>query len=79
MHQDKEGIVTCLDEQRHGYESGDYVTFSEIMVRVIQLISETLRLSYFWPDFLFIAFQGMTELNGCEPRELKVLGMITYL
>lgn len=27
---DKEGIVTCLDETRHGLEDGDYVTFSEV-------------------------------------------------
>ncbi|KAI7899270.1 ubiquitin-activating emzyme E1 [Cokeromyces recurvatus] len=26
----KEGIVTCLDEVRHGLEDGDYVTFKEI-------------------------------------------------
>ncbi len=25
-----EGVVTCLDEQRHGFEDGDYVTFSEV-------------------------------------------------
>ncbi len=46
--QDGEGVVTCIDETRHGYESGDYVTFSEV--------------------------QGMTQLNGCEPRKIKVLG-----
>lgn len=40
--------MTCLDEARHGFESGDYVTFTEI--------------------------QGMTELNGCKPVEIKVLG-----
>lgn len=28
--QDKEAIVTCLDETRHGLEDGDYVTFSEV-------------------------------------------------
>lgn len=28
--QDKEGVVTCLDETRHGYEDGDYVQFSEV-------------------------------------------------
>uniref|UniRef100_A0AAQ5Z4H0 E1 ubiquitin-activating enzyme n=1 Tax=Amphiprion ocellaris TaxID=80972 RepID=A0AAQ5Z4H0_AMPOC len=44
----KQGVVTCLDEARHGFESGDYVTFTEI--------------------------QGMTELNGCQPVEIKVLG-----
>jgi len=51
--QDKNGIVTCIDEARHGYENGDYVTFSEV--------------------------QGMTELNGCEPREIKVLGKLSLM
>lgn len=41
-------MVTCLDEARHGFESGDFVTFTEV--------------------------QGMTELNGCQPVEIKVLG-----
>ena len=27
---DENGIVTCLDEQRHGFEDGMYVTFSEV-------------------------------------------------
>lgn len=27
---DKEGVVTCIDDTRHGMEDGDYVTFSEI-------------------------------------------------
>ncbi|XP_071960518.1 ubiquitin-like modifier-activating enzyme 1 isoform X2 [Antedon mediterranea] len=27
---DKDGIVMCLDETRHGLESGDYVTFAEV-------------------------------------------------
>lgn len=49
---DSEGVVTCLDEARHGYEDGDYVTFAEV--------------------------QGMTELNGCSPRPIKVLGPYTF-
>ncbi|KAJ8301710.1 hypothetical protein KUTeg_020697, partial [Tegillarca granosa] len=49
---DNEGVVTCLDEARHGYEDGDYVTFAEV--------------------------QGMTELNGCSPRPIKVLGPYTF-
>lgn len=49
---DVEGVVTCLDETRHGMEDGDYVTFSEV--------------------------QGMVELNGCEPRKIKVLGPYTF-
>ena len=47
-----EGVVTCLDETRHGMEDGDYVQFAEV--------------------------QGMTELNGCEPRKIKVLGPYTF-
>ncbi|XP_033645283.1 ubiquitin-like modifier-activating enzyme 1 [Asterias rubens] len=27
---EKECVVTCLDESRHGFESGDYVSFTEI-------------------------------------------------
>uniref|UniRef100_A0A665UNT0 E1 ubiquitin-activating enzyme n=1 Tax=Echeneis naucrates TaxID=173247 RepID=A0A665UNT0_ECHNA len=49
---DNPGVVTCLDEARHGLESGDYVTFTEV--------------------------QGMTELNGCQPVEIKVLGPYTF-
>ncbi|KAL5487808.1 UBA1 [Sanghuangporus weigelae] len=30
IDKDKEGIVTCLEETRHGLEDGDFVTFSEI-------------------------------------------------
>uniref|UniRef100_A0A8D3CNN1 E1 ubiquitin-activating enzyme n=1 Tax=Scophthalmus maximus TaxID=52904 RepID=A0A8D3CNN1_SCOMX len=37
---------------RHGFESGDFVTFTEV--------------------------QGMTELNGCQPVEIKVLGKTCY-
>ena len=50
--QDKEGVVTCLDETRHGLEDGDFVTFTEV--------------------------QGMTELNGCEPRKITVKGPYTF-
>ncbi|TIA74399.1 hypothetical protein E3P92_01288 [Wallemia ichthyophaga] len=30
IENDNEGMVTCLDDTRHGLEDGDYVTFSEI-------------------------------------------------
>ncbi|OJT04112.1 Ubiquitin-activating enzyme E1 1 [Trametes pubescens] len=52
VDKDKEGVVTCLDETRHGLEDGDFVTFSEV--------------------------QGMTELNGCEPRKITVKGPYTF-
>jgi ubiquitin-activating enzyme E1 len=44
--------VTCLDETRHGFQDGDFVTFAEV--------------------------EGMHELNGCEPRKIKVLGPYTF-
>ncbi|CAI9181566.1 unnamed protein product [Rangifer tarandus platyrhynchus] len=46
------GIVTCLDESRHGFESGDFISFTEV--------------------------QGMNELNGICPLEIKVLGRYTF-
>ncbi|TBU32859.1 ubiquitin activating enzyme [Dichomitus squalens] len=52
VDKDSEGVVTCLDETRHGLEDGDFVTFSEV--------------------------QGMTELNGCEPRKVTVKGPYTF-
>lgn len=30
ISKEKESVVTCLDETRHGFEDGDYVTFSEV-------------------------------------------------
>ncbi|KAF5304648.1 hypothetical protein FQR65_LT07930 [Abscondita terminalis] len=49
---DGNGIVTCIEDARHGLEDGDYVTFSEV--------------------------QGMSELNNCEPRKVKVMGPYTF-
>ena len=47
------GIVTCLDESRHRFESGDFVSFTEV--------------------------QGMNELNGICPLEIKVLHMLSWV
>ena len=30
--QAEESVVTCSDETRHNFQSGDYVTFSEVQV-----------------------------------------------
>ncbi|XP_025206612.1 ubiquitin-like modifier-activating enzyme 1 [Melanaphis sacchari] len=49
---EEQGVVTCLDESRHGFEDGDYVTFQEV--------------------------QGMTEINGCKPKKITVLGPYTF-
>ena len=49
ISQEEEGLVTVLDEGRHGLEDGDFVTFTEV--------------------------KGMAELNGCEPKQVKVKPM----
>lgn len=49
---DEEGLVTTIDEKRHGLQDGDYVTFTEV--------------------------QGMSELNGIEPRRVTVKGPYTF-
>lgn len=46
ISKDKEGVVTCLDEARHGFEDGDYVTFTEV--------SNPLTLISFISSFPFI-------------------------
>ncbi|KAF6780064.1 hypothetical protein AHF37_00432 [Paragonimus kellicotti] len=48
IEKSKQGLVTCLEETRHDFEDGDYVTFSEV--------------------------KGMSDLNGCEPRKVTVVG-----
>lgn len=30
ISKDKDGVVTCLDDNRHGFEDGDFVTFTEV-------------------------------------------------
>ncbi|KAJ1929637.1 E1 ubiquitin-activating protein [Tieghemiomyces parasiticus] len=52
ISREADGVVTCLDETRHGLEDGDFVTFSEV--------------------------QGMTDLNGGDPRPVKVIGPYTF-
>ena len=52
VSKEEEGLVTCLEDVRHGLETGDHVVFSEV--------------------------QGMVELNGCQPRPIKVLGPYTF-
>jgi ubiquitin-activating enzyme E1 len=39
ISKDQVGVVTCLDEARHGFEDGDYVTFTEVS-NLLTLISE---------------------------------------
>ena len=53
ISQEEEGLVTVLDEGRHGLEDGDFVTFTEV--------------------------KGMAELNGCEPKQVKVKGPYTFM
>lgn len=35
---DAQGVVTCLDETRHGFEDGDWVTFSEVSNNCLRFV-----------------------------------------
>lgn len=52
ISKDKDGVVTCLDEARHGFEDGDYVTFTEVSnlsndLDNFRLFSSSLFTSFF--------------------------------
>jgi len=40
--QGEESVVTCSDETRHNFQSGDYVTFSEVQVGLCVSLSVAL-------------------------------------
>ena len=40
--QGEESVVTCSDETRHNFQSGDYVTFSEVQVFLCVSLSVAL-------------------------------------
>ncbi|CAI9743336.1 ubiquitin-like modifier-activating enzyme 1 [Octopus vulgaris] len=46
---DSEGIVTCLDEARHGYEDGDYVSFSEVQGMINLNSSDPIKIKVLGP------------------------------
>lgn len=43
---DKESIVTCLDENRHGFEDGDYVTFTEVSRQLFPTLNYSSSLTF---------------------------------
>lgn len=46
---DKEGVVTCLDESRHGFEDGDHVSFREVQGMVELNSAEPLKIKVLGP------------------------------
>ena len=69
---EENGLVTVVDDTRHGLETGDFVTFTELGVRlsVCGDVEGTVA--------ALTLLQGMDELNECEPVEVKVLGPYTF-
>ncbi|XP_076333609.1 ubiquitin-like activating enzyme 1 isoform X3 [Tachypleus tridentatus] len=49
ISKDKEGLVTCLEESRHGFEDGDYVKFSELLGMVELNDSEPKKVKVLGP------------------------------
>ena len=81
--QDEQGVVTCLDEQRHGYESGDFVTFSEVQVIISQKLliftcNKRQLLNYNFIQTL--TSRVVTKISSCRVnttsrRRIKWLGI----
>lgn len=46
---DKESVVTCIDDTRHGMEDGDYVTFSEVIGMTELNNSEPIKIKVLGP------------------------------
>lgn len=63
------GIVTTLPDELHDLETGDFVTFSEVVMlcRVVG-VCPPVRLC---PPHLQV--QGLEGLNGCEPLPVTVI------
>ncbi|GIY15386.1 ubiquitin-like modifier-activating enzyme 1 [Caerostris darwini] len=49
ISKDEKGVVTCLEETRHGFEDGDYVTFSEVQGMVELNGCEPRKVQVFGP------------------------------
>lgn len=56
ISKDKEGVVTCLDEARHGFEDGDYVTFTEVSNLSMTLTKLLLFLWLTHVSFIFVLY-----------------------
>lgn len=46
---DEDGVVTCLDETRHGYEDGDFVQFSEVQGMTELNSHEPIKIKWLGP------------------------------
>ncbi|CAH8550026.1 unnamed protein product [Schistosoma rodhaini] len=54
VEKSKQGLVTCLEETRHGFQDGDYVTFSEVKGMVELNGCEPRRVTVVGPDVFSI-------------------------
>ncbi|KAK4471403.1 hypothetical protein MN116_004834 [Schistosoma mekongi] len=50
IEKSKQGLVTCLEETRHGFQDGDYITFSEVKGMVELIGCEPRRITVLGPD-----------------------------
>lgn len=66
---DKSGIVTLLEGHRHGLETGDFVTFSEIKLKEDAAAPSGATVC----ECLQGAPVSRLELNNCAPREVRVI------
>eukprot|EP00106_Octopus_bimaculoides_P013461 XP_014780903.1 PREDICTED: ubiquitin-like modifier-activating enzyme 1 [Octopus bimaculoides] len=70
--QDSEGIVTCLDEARHGYEDGDYVSFNEVQGMTNLNTSDPIKIKVLGPYTFSIGDTSANPQYNCGGIVKKV-------
>lgn len=78
---DENGIVTCLEETRHGFEDGDYVTFSEVQGMVELNKCEPRKIKVLGPYTFSIGdSQSLTDyIRGGVATQVKMPKAINFV
>ena len=61
--QDKDSVVTCLEEMRHSFQTGDYVTFSEVEVCILCVCVCSACISAVWLSVHEVCMLACTTLR----------------
>jgi hypothetical protein len=78
-----EGVITCLDEHRHGLEDGDYVTFQEIkgMVELNGCAPKKVKVlgKYFAANSVLITLQVPILFVSMTPLGFPIMSSMAIL
>ncbi|XP_022080221.1 ubiquitin-like modifier-activating enzyme 1 [Acanthaster planci] len=80
ISKDEDSVVTCLDESRHGFESGDYVSFTEIQGMTELNDSEPRKVKVLGPYTFSIGdTTGLSDyVRGGVARQVKMPAKVSF-